>query len=187
MMKLYLGLVLFGGPHLFSMVAPEARGLLAERLGENAYKGLYSLLSLVGLVLLGWAYVASRGVDGSFYDPTVGGRHLAMMLVLLGFILISSNANKGYIQKTVRHPFSAGIALWSLGHLVANGEKTVVMIFAMFLVLALLDIGLCLARGKVPSHVPDARKDVRSVIIGVGLYLVFLFGFHPYVLRIAVV
>jgi uncharacterized membrane protein len=189
MLTLYLGVLLFGGTHLFSMFFPSARNQLKEKLGESPYKGLYSILSLIGLVLLGWGYWQVRSGDGgsgNFYEPLPWARHLTMLLVLAGFILIFSNQSKGYIHKIVQHPFSAGIGLWSLGHLLANGEKSVVVIFSLFLVLSILDIGFSTARGKTAVHTPSFGRDVRSIVVGVVLYLVFLFGFHPYVLHVPV-
>ena len=42
-------------------------------------------------------------------------------------------------------------------------------------------------RGKRPDYIPRVRSDILAVVIGVVLYLIFLFGFHPYVLGIRVV
>ena len=52
--------------------------------------------------------------------------------------------------------------------------------------MALLDIVLSTRRGKGPTHRPALRSDAIAVIVGVGLYLIFLFGFHPYVLNMPV-
>ena len=41
-------------------------------------------------------------------------------------------------------------------------------------------------RGKRPDYIPRVRSDVLAVVIGLVLYLVFLFGFHPYVLGVPV-
>jgi hypothetical protein len=50
-----------------------------------------------------------------------------------------------------------------------------------------LDIVLSTMRGKLPHHEPQLKSDVRAVVIGVILYLVFLFGFHPYILHLPIV
>jgi uncharacterized membrane protein len=186
MISLYAGMLLFAGPHLFSMLAPAARLNLLQRMGENAYKALYSVVSLVGIILLSYGYWQGRDGGELFYEPWLGSKHVAMLLVLVGFLLIFSNMRNNHIRALVKQPFSIGIALWAAGHLLANGEKAVVLIFGMFLILALIDIVLSTVRGKVQSFVPEWRNDVSSVVIGLVLFLAFMFGFHPYILGVPV-
>ena len=50
MIELMAGLVLFLGVHSVSIVAPAARDRWAASLGENGWKGLYSLVSLAGQI-----------------------------------------------------------------------------------------------------------------------------------------
>ena len=54
------------------------------------------------------------------------------------------------------------------------------------LVVAMADIAMSEARGKRPQHTPRVRSDILAVIIGMVLYVIFLFGFHPYVLNVPV-
>jgi hypothetical protein len=42
-------------------------------------------------------------------------------------------------------------------------------------------------RGKRPDYIPRVRSDIIAVVVGLVLYAVFLFGFHPYVLNVPVV
>ena len=51
---LLLGLILFLGVHSVRIVAEGWRTRTRERLGEGAWKGLYSLLSLLGFALIVW-------------------------------------------------------------------------------------------------------------------------------------
>ena len=59
-------------------------------------------------------------------------------------------------------------------------------LFATLFVVAVADFVFSWARGKKPDHVPQVKSDVRAVVIGMVLYVVFLFGFHPYVLGVPV-
>lgn len=187
MWQIWLGVVLFGGPHLFSMVLPGQRDSLQAAAGEKLFKGLYALVSLVGVFLLVMGYSAAMAVGPDIlYAPSPAARHGTMLLVLLGFILVGASHGKGYIKRFARQPMSLGVGLWSLGHLLANGEKPVVVIFAMFLALSILDIILCTMRGKVSVHTPNLRSDVIAVIVGMVLYVLFLFVFHPYILGVPV-
>lgn len=184
---LTLGLLLFGGTHLFSIFFPAVRKRLAAWLGENAYKGLYSIVSLIGLVLMAIGYWQTR-LDGStIYMPYEGARHITMLLVLLGFILIASNDGKGYLRLWLQFPFSIGVALWASGHLLANGKTSVVLIYGAFLMISLLDIGINSIRENRISFEPVMRRDVTAVVAGIAVYAFFLLVFHPYVLGVSVV
>jgi uncharacterized membrane protein len=189
MAYLYLGALLFGGPHLFSTLLPDARNRLKAAVGENVWKGLYAGVSLLGIVFFVLAYRAmGEGAYGDvLYDVSPVARHLVMLTSLLMFILLGASHGKGYIKKFVRHPMSLGIALWAGSHLLANNERAVVWLFATLFIVAFADLVFSLARGKKPDHVPQLKSDIRAVVIGIVLYLVFLFGFHPYVLGVRVV
>jgi len=188
MWQLWAGAALLAGPHLFSTVLPVLRDRLKIRMGEGAFKGLYSLVTFAGIGLLVWAYIAGRTGDlGSFYEPPVWARHVTMLLALVGIILLGASHGKGYIKSFVKHPMSLGIALWSVGHLLANGEKAVVVIFSSLLLIGLADIVFSLARGKGPQHEPRLRSDIIAVVVGVVVYALLVFVFHPYVIQVPVV
>lgn len=189
MVKLWIGVLLFGGVHLLPMLVPTVRSQIVSRIGENAYKGIYSLAAVAGLVFLAMGYMTGRSNPASeiFYGPNPALRHLTLLLVLAGFILIFSNGTKGYIRKYVRHPFSWGVILWSTGHLLANGEEAVVIIFGMFLLLSFIDIAVNSRRKPLAAFAPNGLHDLRGLVVGVVLYLIFLFGFHPYILNIPVI
>ncbi len=190
MSYMIIGIVLLGGFHLFSMLLPARRDALKLRFGEKAWKGSFALVSLVGLGFMIRGFFASRAGPGAadlLYYPADWTRHLTMLLVLLAFISLGASHGKGYLKLWLRNPMSIGFALWSFGHLLANGKRASVYMFGTFLVIALLDIILSTLRGKRPVHEPRIRSDVIAVIVGLVLYLIFLFGFHPYVLNLPVV
>ena len=56
------GLVLFFAAHTLT-TARESRAVLIQRIGEGPYKGLYSLVSLAGLVLV--ELKAGKALDSS--------------------------------------------------------------------------------------------------------------------------
>jgi uncharacterized membrane protein len=187
---LVVGLGIFAGVHLFSMVLPARRDTLQARLGEGSYKVLFSLAALAGLALIIWGYRdLSSGPQAAEYAyvPYPAMRHVTMLLVLLAFISVGASHGKGYLKLWLRNPMSIGIALWATGHLLSNGHAYDVLMFGMFLLLALLDIVLSTIRDKKPAYEPRPKSDVLAVIIGLVLYAVFLFGFHPYVLHLPII
>jgi uncharacterized membrane protein len=190
MTALYLGIILFGGSHLFSIFFPGARDGLKAKFGEKAWKGIYAILSLAGIVFLVIAYLGSRGgplAADWVYVPAPWAKHATMLLVLLAFIALGASHGKGYLKTWLHNPMSIGIALWAAGHLLSNGKRTAVYMFGIFLVVALADIVMSELRGKRPSHEPRVKSDIIAVVAGIVLYAIFLLGFHPYVLNLPVV
>lgn len=190
MTLLIIGVIIFAGSHLAVMLLPRLREGLLGRMGEGPYKGVFSLVSLVGLALMIYGFYTTRGMlEGTdyLYTPAPWARHLAMTLVLLAFILIGASHGKGYLKSWLKHPMSIGFGLWAVAHLMANGDRPGVYLFASILVLAALDIVLSTARGKVPTHEPRVRSDVIAVVVGIVLYLLFLFVIHPYVFNLPII
>jgi uncharacterized membrane protein len=189
MTLLYIGALLFGGIHLFAIFLPGLRDRLKAGLGEKPWKGFYALVSLAGLALMIAGYMGSRAGPATadiLYEGWYEMRHLTMLVVLVGFILIGAAHGKGYLKSWLHNPMSIGIVLWAGGHLLVNGQRADVWLFAPFLVIGLADIVMSEMRGKRPAHTPRLRSDVIAVVVGVVLYLVFAFGFHPYVLNVPV-
>jgi uncharacterized membrane protein len=184
---LIIGLFLFGGSHLFSILLPPVRNRLSAWLGEGRYKGMYSLLSVIGIVLMGWGYVLTRDNGEMLYAPSYGTRHMTIILVLLGFILMSAAYGKSYIRKYFQNPFSIGICFWSVGHLIANGKTPVVLIYLTLILIAALDIFRNMARCNGPTFEPNVRSDMVAIGAGLAIYGLLLLVFHPYILGIRVV
>lgn len=188
MWQLYLGLVLFGAPHFLSALAPGARDSLKQRLGEKPFRLAYSALALVGIILMALGYIAHRHMPADLlYQPYYGARHLAFLVILAGFILIANNGSRSHLRLWLGHPFSLGVILWSAAHLLLNGEKAVVLIFSAILLIAVLDVALNMARGRMPAFEPTSSHDIRGLVAGTIVFLIFMFGFHPYILGIPVV
>ncbi|MGQ0483892.1 MAG: NnrU family protein [Hyphomicrobiales bacterium] len=189
MIFLLSGIAVFAGVHLFSMLLPGQRDGLRARLGERPWKWTFVLISLLGLALIVRGFLLSRSGPAAadlLYIPPDSLRPVTALMVLMGFIAIGAAHGKGYIKSWIKQPMSIGIALWAAGHLLANGKRAAVYMFGAFLALALLDIILSTARGKLPAHEPRIRSDAIAAIAGMVLFAIFLFGFHPYVLNLPV-
>lgn len=187
MTLLYIGSLLFGGSHLFSILFHGLRDSFRTQLGEKAWKALYGVVSLVGVVLMVAGFIQARATPDTLYVGYDGMKHLTMLMVLLAFILIGASHGKGHLKKWLHNPMSIGIVLWAGGHLLVNGRRADLWLFGTFLVVGLADIIMSEVRGERPDYIPRMRSDILAVVIGFVLYVVFLFGFHPYVLGIPVV
>jgi uncharacterized membrane protein len=188
---LVLGLVIFLGTHSFSM-ARGPRAALVARIGEGPYKGLYSLVSLIGIVLVAIGYGQYRA-DGYIpvWEPPVWTRHLALLLVLVAFICFVAAYLPGRIKARLKHPMLAGVKIWALAHLIANGDLGSILLFGSFLAWAVLARISAKRRDVAAQHGGTAapagwRNDILAVVIGVAVYLAFVFWLHPWLIGVPV-
>ena len=193
MTLLILGLALFLGTHAFTM-ARGSRAAAAARLGEGPYKGLYSLLSLAGILLISVGYGQYRA-DGyvPVWEPPVWTRHLALLLVWFAFVAFAAAYLPGRIKTRLKHPMLAGVKIWALAHLLANGDLGSILLFGSFLAWAVAARISAKRRDEVVPHGGPAahaagwRNDVLALVIGTVAYLAFAFWLHPWLIGVAVV
>jgi uncharacterized membrane protein len=187
MLKLVTGLLIFLGVHSVRIVAPDWRERMVARLGAAPWKGLYSVASLVGFVLIVGGYAAARIDPVVLYQPPPWLRHVSMLLMLPVFPLLLAAYLPGRIKAAVKHPMLTATKAWALAHLLANGMLADVLLFGGFLAWAVLDR---ISAGKRPQPVPGApssvRNDVIAVVAGLVLYAVFALWAHPRLIGVAV-
>jgi uncharacterized membrane protein len=118
MTLLILGLILFLGMHSVRVFADDWRSAQIRRVGPQAWKGIYSILSLAGFVLLVWGYGEARSAPAVLWTPPTGLRHLAALLTLVAFVLLAAAYVPGTrIKRAVGHPMVAGTKAWALADL----------------------------------------------------------------------
>lgn len=183
---LIIGLLVFFIPHFVRMVAPSLREKAVARLGEGGWKGLYSLVSLIGLVLIVFGWRQFRPDAAIVYDPPVWGRHVTELLVPIALILnFTASKPIGRIKAIVQHPFLLAVALWSIGHLLANGDLASVMLFGSFIAYTLINYVAVRGRGEPRAEFQSYVSDIRAIIIGVILTIVIMFWLHPWIAGVA--
>src|SRR5690349_16096970 len=134
-----IGLVLFLGIHTVSIVAPQWRDGQVARLGEGPWKGIYSVVSAIGLGLLIYGYGLARQNPVVLYSPPAALRHLALLVMLPVFPLLVAAYVPGRIKAMAKHPMLLATKLWALAHLLANGTLADVLLFGGFLAWAVAD------------------------------------------------
>ena len=184
---LILGLVVFIAPHVL-VTRREARAALVARIGEGPYKVLFSLVSLVGIVLIAWGYGQYRaGGYIQLWSPPTWTRHLAAVLAWPAIILIVAAYIPGEIKRRLKHPMLVGVKLWALAHFLANGDLGSILLFGGILAWAVFD-RISLKRrtdpGAPPIPVGGWRNDVVAVVVGTLVYLALAFVFHPLVIGV---
>lgn len=180
MQLLITGLALWVVVHLFPAICKNMRTGIIEKVGLKPYKGMFALtiLASVVLIVIGWRSIEPQYI----YYPEAWMRHVTFLLVLIAFILFAAAKSKTNIKRILRHPQLTGLVIWSIGHLLANGEDRSIVLFATLGIWAILEIIVINRREgawQKPEPVP-VKKDVFTVVAGVVVYVVFVF-LHPFI------
>lgn len=185
---LNLGLLIFLGMHSTRIVADGWRSAQIAGRGEKRWKGLYSLTSAAGLMLIVWGYGLSRGEPVVIWNPPGWTRHLTVFLTVPAFILLAAAyvpANR--IKATLHHPMLLGVMLWAIAHLLSNGRLGDVLLFGAFLIWAVFDYRAARRRDRAAgSRYPagTVRGDALAVVAGLAVWALFAWFLHGWLIGV---
>ena len=182
MIILLAGLALFLGSHSLRIVAEGWRSRAIDSHGEKPYKGVYSIVSLLGFALIIWGYTQARQNPIQLWTPPRGMNHLAALLMVFSFILlVAAYVPRNSIKAKLHHPMVLGVKVWALAHLLANGTLADVVLFGAFLVWAVFDFRAARQRdqaGNVQYAAGTAKGTGIAVVVGLVAYAVFAVYLH---------
>jgi hypothetical protein len=94
---------------------------------------------------------------------------------------------KTAIARKMRHPMLIGVILWSVAHLLANGDWASVVLFGGMLIWAVVSIALINAQNPVwekPAPAPKGKEIGAAfgslLVYGVIAYIHILLGYMPF-------
>jgi uncharacterized membrane protein len=182
-----LGLVIFLGTHVF-VTMRDHRAALVARIGELPYRGLFSLVSIVGIVLIGYGFAAYRAAGPIMvWYPPGWTRHIVVALMWPASIVVAAAYIPGNIKRVLKHPMLVGVKTWAFAHLCANGDLGGIILFASVLAWAVYDRITLKHRedaGAPPIPVGGGKNDIIAIVIGTIIYLALGFVFHPIVIGV---
>jgi uncharacterized membrane protein len=180
-----LGLVIFIGAHVF-VTMRDHRAAIIARIGEGPYKGLFSLVSIIGIVLIGYGFALYRDAGLiAVWNPPGWTRHIVEFLMWPASIMIVAAYIPGNIKRALKHPMLAGVKTWAFAHLCANGDLGGIILFASVLAWAVYDRITLKHRsdpGSPPIPVGGGTNDIIAIVVGTIVYLALGFVFHPIVI-----
>jgi uncharacterized membrane protein len=189
MLVLIAGIVIFLGAHTFTAFRDE-RSALIDRVGPGAYRGLHSLVSLIGFVLIVWGFSRYRaGGLIPIWTPPMWTSHLAIVLMWFAFVsLACMSPAPGRIRGWLRHPMLVGIKIWALAHLLANGDAGGMLLFGSFLAWAVFDRIAVKRRGDLgaPRIASFTRTDAIALGAGTVAYVAMIL-LHPVLIGVPVI
>jgi uncharacterized membrane protein len=181
---LVLGLVVLLGAHIF-VTFRDARAAAMARLGQNGYRGVFALVSIVGLALIVWGYGQYHTHELiPVWSPPAFMRHITEGLMLFAVIFFTAAFIPSHIKARLKHPMLAGVKTWALAHLLSNGDLGSILLFGAFLAWGVYARIAAKRRGDLGAITAPAgwTNDVIVVVIGIVIYLALGYAFHPMVI-----
>ncbi|MGA0984797.1 MAG: NnrU family protein, partial [Burkholderiaceae bacterium] len=191
MAELILGLVLFLGVHALRVFAEGTRQKLIGAMGPFVYKAFYSIVSIIGLLLIVSGYSAARIEPIVLYTPPTGVAHAASLLTLIAFVLLIAAYIPGnLILRKLKHPMTLAVKVWAFAHLLSNGTLADVLFFGGFLVWSVLvyrsarrrapveNPGLSNLPAVIASRPPSMLASLVTLVVGIGAWAWVAFQGH---------
>ena len=193
MIVLIIGLVIFFGMHLVPVT--DVKSSLIERMGEKKYQSIFSIISLVGFLIIIYGFslidtcnsmMADCETDNFYlWDSFEYSKEISFLLMPISIILIVASQMKSNIKKVVRHPMLIGVLIWSFVHLLSTGDLRSIILFASFGAFSIIDI--IFTRKTAEQGISfSILNDVVVIVVGLVLYSIILY-FHEYVSGLQIV
>jgi uncharacterized membrane protein len=162
------------------------RDALIKAIGAGPYRGLFSLVALVGIVLIGYGFAWYRAAGPiPVWSPPAWTRHIVEVLMWPASILVVAAYIPGNIKRAVGHPMLVGVKIWAVAHLTANGDLGGIVLFGAVLLWAGYDRSTLKRRtdlGTPPMPVGGVKNDIAAIVVGTIVYLALGLVFHPIVI-----
>jgi uncharacterized membrane protein len=184
-----LGLAILLGAHVF-VTMRDRRAALVAKIGEWPYRGLFSLVAIVGIVLTGYGFASYRAAGLiTIWSPPGWTRHIVEALMWPACILVVAAYIPGNIKRRLKHPLLVGVKTWAFAHLCANGDLGGMILFGSILAWAVYD-RIALKRRSDDGSPPLATQmswphnDLIAIVVGTIVYFALGFVFHPVVIGV---
>jgi len=182
-----LGLVIFLGAHSFVSMR-DRRAALIAKIGEWPYRGLFSLVSIVGIGLIAYGFASYRAAGLIVvWNPPAWTRQIVVALMWPASIMFVAAYIPGDIKRVLKHPVLVSVKTWAFAHLCANGDLGGIILFGAVLAWAVYD-RITLKRRSDPGGPPiplgGRKNDIIAIVVGTIVYLALGLVFHPIVIGV---
>jgi len=169
MVFLVLGLAIFFGVHSLSIFR-EKREVLINKIGAMPYKGLYSLVSILGFVLLVMGKGSAEFIH--IWQPPLVLAMVTKFLMLFAWILMVAAYIPSNFKRMIRHPMLLSVKLWAVAHLLINGDLASIILFGSFLAFGV--IAMISANKRSEWLKPDPKPFYLNVVVIVVALVVYV-------------
>lgn len=167
---LILGVALWWAAHLFKRVMPDARAQMGDK-----GKGMVALAIGASILLMIFGY---RMADGAFFwgrSPATVGINNLLMIAALYFT--SPGPSKGALFYKMRHPMLTGFLIWTVAHLLVNGDVPSFILFGGLGVWAVVEMSII--NKAEPIWTPPEKGEIKkdAIFLAASVVLLAVIGF----------
>ncbi|MCW8878147.1 MAG: NnrU family protein [Kangiellaceae bacterium] len=176
---LIAGLFVWCFTHLVPGLMPGIKSIMVEKLGENGYKGAFSLAMLGAIVLIVFGWKSTEPVFLYHLGPIV--HKFALLLMVVSVYLIVVAQMTGRVKRVIRHPQLTGVAVWAIAHLLMNGDLRSLVLFGAILLWCIVEIALINKRDGQWSKPdsPSIAMEFRNILVA-AVILITIAHYHIY-------
>jgi uncharacterized membrane protein len=147
---LVMAALIWIGVHI-GIAGTSVRDLVVARIGDSAFRGLFSLVSIAALIFLVRAWSTS-GTKLIWFTPD-WLRWILVVAMLPAFVLFVASVSQPNptmigpsgavarpprgVTRVTRHPMLWSFAIWAAVHVIGNGDSASIVFFGAFLITAL--------------------------------------------------
>jgi uncharacterized membrane protein len=183
---LIFGLILFLGAHSIRMVANDWRTQTITTWGDKPFKGVYTLISLLGFYAMVTGYAEARLHTVALWTPPIATRHVSVLLMLFASVLMAAAyVPRNHLKMRMKHPMVLSVKVWALAHLLANGNLADVVLFGSFLMWSVFNFKAASARDRAAAQetpsvqaTANTTATLLTLLIGVAMWALFVFYLH---------
>lgn len=171
MTLLIVGLALWIVAHRMKRLAPNVRASLGD-----AGKGIVAVVLFVGLVLMIIGYRSAPIIQ--VWSPPAFLVHVNNLMMVVAVAVFAMAHTKGRLRGRMRHPMLTSVKIWSLAHLLVNGDLASIVLFGGMLVWAVGSV-IMINRAE-PWDRPEPGEKGRDIIFIVITVVTFavMVGVH---------
>ena len=171
MTLLIVGLALWIVTHWMKRLAPNVRASLGD-----AGKGIVAVVLFVGLVLMIIGYRSAPIIQ--VWSPPAFLVHVNNLMMVVAVAVFAMAHTKGRLRGRMRHPMLTSVKIWSIAHLLVNGDLASIVLFGGMLVWAVGSV-IMINRAE-PWDRPEPGEKGREIIFIVITVVTFavMVGVH---------
>jgi uncharacterized membrane protein len=173
-----IGLILFLGAHSTGIFAEQWRSVQVNKLGIRKWKIIYSIISIIGLILMTVGYKQHTSVANILvWSPPAWTWYFVVYTNLVPLILLlATYIPNNAIKVKLKDPMTIGIIIWAATHLAYVNSLAGIILFVSFLIWGILELIASRKRRENMATSPvkvSTPMTVLTIVLGVGLWLCF--------------
>lgn len=169
MVWLVIGVLLWAYSHLMKRVTPGLRA----GLGDTPGKLVVTALSFLSIWAMVHGYRSAETVP--VWQPPEGLRYVNNLLMAVAVVLVNLGFSRGVMRTWMRHPMLTSVMVWSVAHLLVNGDLASIVLFGGILIWAVFDV-VAINRMQPDWQRPE-KGPVRNDVIYLAASAVVLGAF----------